>query len=101
MATKKKTVDSDHLAATTAEALTEDNLTKLSVYLTDGAADAMTRASESTGDSKTDTINRALHLYAAVVTAEAGATISFDRAGDGPRPDEGKLPRVRRVAIVE
>lgn len=92
---------SDYLSQASADALIEDKLTKVAVYLTDGAVDAMGRASESTGDSKTDVINRALHLYAALVTADEGTTITFDRAPDGPRPDGGALPRQRRVSIVQ
>lgn len=98
---KVDTVDDGYLAATSPDALAEDDLIKLSVFVTAGAREAMARASESTGDSATDTINRALHVYAALVTATEGTTMSFDRANDGPRPDEGTLPRVRRVTVIQ
>lgn len=93
--------EDDYLSHASSEAMKDDILTKLTVYLTAGATDAMARAAESTGDSRTDVINRALFLYAALATAETGTTISFDRAINGPRPDEGRLPRRRRVVVVE
>lgn len=99
--TAKTKVDDGYLTATSQEALTEDDLIKLSVFMTAGAREAMSQAIESTGDSATDTINRALHVYAALVTVPEGTTISFDRASDGPRPDEGTLPRVRRVTVIQ
>lgn len=95
------TTTDDYLARASAEAMQDDELAKVTVYLTRGSMNAMIQASESTGDSRTDVINRALHLYAALVDAEAGASFSFDRAPDGPRPDEGRLPRIRRVAVVQ
>lgn len=93
MAAKAKTkVDDGYVMATSQEALTEDTLTKLQVLLTAGAHDAMTRASESTGDSLTDTINRALHVYATIVMVPEGTTISFDKSADGT---------VRKVTVIQ
>lgn len=93
--------DLDYLAHATSDAMREDELTKVTVYLTAGATAAMDRAHAASGDTKTDVINRALHLYAELVSAEPGTTISFDRAIDGPRPDNGRLPLRRRVAVVQ
>lgn len=45
------------------------NLTKLTVNLTPRAYDALQRAAEVTGDTRTDTVNRALQAYAALVEA--------------------------------
>lgn len=68
-----------------ADALAGDELTKVSVLMTSGAHDAMARAAVATGDTLTDTMNRAMHVYAHVVTAEPGTTISFDLAAPGGR----------------
>lgn len=67
------------------DSLVEDVLTKVSVLMTEGSTNAMTRASEATGDNFTDTLNRAMHVYAAIVTAEPGTAVSFDLAAPGGR----------------
>jgi hypothetical protein len=43
---------------------TGGQLVRLTVNLTSRSADALDRASKTTGDSKTDTVNRALQVYA-------------------------------------
>lgn len=67
------------------DALIRDELTKVTVYMTKGSTKAIERASAATGDSMTDVLNRAAHLYAELVTAEPGTAISFDRTSDERR----------------
>lgn len=45
------------------------DLTKLTVNLVPKALDALNQAAELTGDTRTDTVNRALQAYAALVEA--------------------------------
>lgn len=73
------------VAGASGDALAEDTLTKVSVFMTAGAMTALDRASETTEDTRTDTMNRAMHVYAALVAAEPGTTISFDLAAPGGR----------------
>lgn len=61
-------------------------LTKLTVNLVDNATDALTKAHEITGDTRTDCVNRALQVYAAIVAATrayAPTQMTFDEK-DGP-----------------
>lgn len=59
------------------------DLTRLTVNLTPRAAAALDRAAELSGDNRTDTINRALSVYAWIegVRADGGA-IYVRQAGD-------------------
>lgn len=50
------------------------DLTKLTVYLTQGAVDALNEAAQICGDTRTDTVNRALRVYAAIVLAAERAS---------------------------
>lgn len=75
------------------DSLADDVLTKVSVLMTEGSTSAITRASEATGDNRTDTLNRAMLVYAALVTAEPGTVIRFDLAAPGGRR--------RRVSIIQ
>lgn len=81
------------VAGASGDALAEDTLTKVSVFMTAGAMTALDRASETTEDTRTDTMNRAMHVYAALVAAEPGTTIRFDLAAPGGRR--------RRVSVTE
>lgn len=49
---------------------TGGQLTRLTVNLTGRATDALEKASRETGDTKTDTVNRALQVYAVVLDLE-------------------------------
>lgn len=49
-------------------------LTKLIVNLVPAAAEALDRAADLTGDTKTDTVNRALQVYAMVLDASQKPT---------------------------
>lgn len=62
------------------------SLTKLTVNLTPRAVAAMASAAERTGDSKTDTINRALIVYDVVLDLmeQGGGKFSIERR-DGVR----------------
>jgi hypothetical protein len=54
-------------AATTVDAQTAGgSLTRVTVNLTPRSVTALERTSRTTGDSKTDTINRALQVYALI-----------------------------------
>jgi hypothetical protein len=65
-------------------------LERVTVNLTPRAAKALDQAVKSTGDTKTDTINRALQVYAYLEeTLQAGGSIYL-------RPDpDGELERLR------
>lgn len=56
-------------------------LTKVTVNLTEGSMDALDTTADALGDSRTDTVNRAVQLYAAVTALQVGAKVTFDRAG--------------------
>ena len=71
--------------------LDSDALTKTTVYLTKKSVDAMHSASAATDDSLTDTLNRALVVYAELVNLPVGGAVSWDHQ-DGVR---------RKVRIVE
>lgn len=49
----------------------EGSLTRVTVYLVGSASAALDSAAELTGDTKTDTINRALQVYDHVVRCQA------------------------------
>jgi hypothetical protein len=52
-------------------------MTKVTVNLVPAAMDALGRAAEYEELSKTDVINRAIQLYAALVTAKPGGQVSI------------------------
>lgn len=59
-------------------------LTKLTVNLVDNAMDALTKAAEITGDTRTDCVNRALQAYAEIVAATRSDTptrLTWDEDG--------------------
>lgn len=70
------------------------DLTRLTVNLTPRAAEALDRTADRLGDTKTDTVNRALQLYALVtgmsgsevvaVMVRDGEPLTLVRVGDGP-----------------
>jgi hypothetical protein len=53
-------------------------LTKVTVNCTPRAIAALGRVTEATGDSKTDSINRAIQLYAELVTTEPGHGFAYE-----------------------
>lgn len=53
--------------------------TKLTVNITAQAERAMTAAAETTGLTRTDTVSRALTLYALVTATRAGEGLAFER----------------------
>lgn len=58
-----------------------EGLTKVTVYLTPRAASALEDAARITGDTKTDTINRALGAYNLLMQAwarEGGGAVTFE-----------------------
>lgn len=73
-----------YLTNTSKESMIKDELTKTSVYLTKKSRKAMEVASKATDDSLTDTINRALVVYAELVTLPVGGQVSWDHQ-DGER----------------
>lgn len=63
--------------------MTDTNLERVTVNLIPRASKAMRLACELTGDSKTDTINRALQIYAYIEQIiTAGGEILTRGAGD-------------------
>lgn len=61
-----------------------DDLTKLTVWLTPRALDALNKAAERLGDNRTDTVNRALALYSKVADLEVGDGLLFARRAGEP-----------------
>lgn len=57
-------------------------LTRLTVNLVPRALAALDLAAEHTGDSRTDIVNRALQVYAAVVRAGVGEVVAYDHGPD-------------------
>ena len=57
----------------------DDNFVKLTVHLTHEAFACLQDASDMTGDTRTDVVNRALALYAAVqgAAAHGGGNLTF------------------------
>jgi len=57
----------------------DDNFVELKVLLTDEVFGRLEQTSASTGDTKTDVVNRALAMYAAIQTAAAtgGGIVTF------------------------
>jgi hypothetical protein len=56
-------------------------LAKVTVYLNAKSMSAIDRVSAEIGVSRTDTINRALQLYAALLDTPPGAAVTFDHPG--------------------
>jgi hypothetical protein len=52
--------------------------TKLSVNVVPAAMQALNRAYERTGDSRTDVVNRALQIYDALLSMQVDQTVAFD-----------------------
>jgi hypothetical protein len=58
-------------------------LTKVTVYCTPRSMSALDKVTDATGDSKTDSINRAIQLYAELVAARPGGGFTYlDRHGE-------------------
>jgi hypothetical protein len=53
-------------------------LTKLSFLAVPTAMQALNRAYERTGDSRTDCLNRAIQTYDALMSVQVGQTVTFD-----------------------
>lgn len=69
-----------------------DNLTKLTVNLTARSHTSLERAVEISGDNKTDTVNRALQLYAVALTyVKDGQRMAFLDADQPTLTDEQQL----------
>lgn len=65
-----------------------DNFVELTVLLTDDAFESLEHASQLTGDTRTDVVNRALIMYAAIqdAAAQGGGGVSFrSRQGEKHR----------------
>jgi len=63
---------------------TDTDLMKLTVNLVPSAVTALADAAELSGHARTDTVNRALHVYAAIVEAAAlhGGRLLVDYNGE-------------------
>lgn len=62
-----------------AEVTVTDGLVRMTVFLTPAAYSALEETAEALGDTRTDTVNRSIHLYAAVneVAAEGGGVVQM------------------------
>lgn len=69
----------------------DSNLTKLTVNLVRPAVKALELAATITGDTKTDTVNRAIQLYAFLAAAEAEGRATYL----GGLPGEAGLEQVK------
>lgn len=72
-----------------------DRLAKLTVNLSPMAFDAMNRTAEVLGDTRTDTVNRALILYARLCDVQEGEAFTFER-----RPAYEDVPADVRTVVV-
>ncbi len=70
------------------------DLTRVTVNLIPKADKAMERAAELTGDTKTDTINRALQYYALMCEAQAENPRRDIYLATQAELDEGRLQRL-------
>lgn len=85
-------------ATTTTPPSDKKKLTKVTVNLVPRAVDALNAAAEQTGDSRTDTVNRALQMYALLVRDTAdGAEVWLAWP---PRGFWARLFAARRIAHV-
>jgi hypothetical protein len=62
--------------------ISEERLTKLTVNLLPQSMAALNSAAERLGDSRTDTVNRAVQVYAKVTDLTPGEAITFTNAGE-------------------
>lgn len=60
----------------------EAGLTKLTVNLIPAAMEALNNTAERLGDTRTDTVNRALQLYAAIIEMRPGERASFENGDE-------------------
>ena len=79
----------------TSPAFAPEDLTRLTVNLTPRAAAAMDAAAERLGDTKTDTVNRALIIYESLTRLEVGDGLLFTRK-EGEPIRLARLPSERR-----
>jgi putative Ca2+/H+ antiporter (TMEM165/GDT1 family) len=75
---------------------------RVTVILTAASSTALTRAAEITGDSKTDTINRAIQTYAMQVGVVAdGGRVLIQHAADGTESTQAApMPEQQLAAII-
>jgi len=67
---------------------TKTDLERVTFNMTPRAARALELATQLTGDSKTDSINRAVQVYAYIQNIIAnGGTISAHKSGDSPEQE--------------
>jgi hypothetical protein len=71
------------------------DLTRLTVNLGPAAVEALDRTSMGLGDSRTNTVNRALMLYAVLCDIEEGYAFTFVR-----RPAHEDIPADTRAVVV-
>lgn len=57
--------------------MSDSELTKLTVNMTSTAMEALNETAERLGDTRTDTLNRAIQLYAHVTALKVGEGISY------------------------
>lgn len=63
--------------------MTQPELTKLTVNLTPRAYAALTASAAQLGDTRTDTVNRALVIYHALIALAPGEGLTFRNPGGG------------------
>lgn len=86
----------------TSPAFAPEDLTKLTVHLTPRAVEAMDETAERLGDTKTDTVNRALIIYSKLAEMGIGdGLVIARRAGEPMRLVRVPMnSRVRRWLVV-
>lgn len=68
----------------------EGEVTRVSVYLTDGSVRALELAVRLTGDTRVDVINRALQVYAFLENArKGGCSFHIRKSDDSPYEEVG------------
>lgn len=82
--------------------MSESELTKLTVNMTPTAMDALNETADRLGDTRTETLNRAIQLYAHVTALDVGVSVTYAvREGEPVTIARIKTPRAARRAIQE
>jgi hypothetical protein len=81
---------------------TQTDLTTITVNMTNDSMRALTETADRLGDTKTETINRAVQLYAKLTALDLGQSMTFaNRAGEPFTVGRVETPEAARQALRE